>query len=373
MYRAMIAGHICVDLVPTLDGPVPGPGALAQAGPIELRLGGCVANTGLALSALGAPVELVALLGEDLLGDAVAAMLEAVPLHRLRVQRISGPATSYSIVLQPPATDRTFLHHVGTNAAFDGTDVRDDDTDLLHVGYPQLLPRLLDDTGAGLDALLARARRAGVTTSVDFATVDRARALDHPWPTLMSRWAPLIDVLTPSLDDLWPAFPTLAVECGTAGQDTVVGAATRMADELVRGGVAVALVTAGRAGMCLRTGGPDRFGAGGRLLAALPQDWFNRQLWAPSSASEPVRTTGAGDTATAGFLFGILAGLPADESLALAAAAASLHVTGVAPLPEWQTDRSAYDRIAFPSMDIQGWTRTSHGLLQGPADRKGIR
>jgi sugar/nucleoside kinase (ribokinase family) len=149
-------------------------------------------------------------------------------------------------------------------------------------------------------------------------------------------------------------------------------AATRMADELVRAGVAVALVTAGSAGMCLRTGGAERFGAGGRVLAALPPDWVNRQLWAPSSASEPVRTTGAGDTATAGFLYGILAGLPADEALTLAAAAAALHVTGVAPLPDWQIDRSAYDNMTFPSMSIDGWTRTPHGLLQGPADRKGI-
>ncbi len=149
-------------------------------------------------------------------------------------------------------------------------------------------------------------------------------------------------------------------------------AATRMADELVRSGVAVALVTAGSAGMCLRTGGPDRFRGGGRLLAALPPDWVNRQLWAPSSASEPMRTTGAGDTATAGFLYGVLAGLPADQALTLAAAAAALHVTGVAPLPDWQVDRPAYDSITFPSMDIDGWTRTPLGLLQGPADRKGI-
>jgi sugar/nucleoside kinase (ribokinase family) len=188
----------------------------------------------------------------------------------------------------------------------------------------------------------------------------------------MSRWAPLIDVLTPSLDDLWPAFPGLTVAAGAAGPDTALMAATRMADELVRGGVAVALVTAGRAGMCLRTAGPDRLGAGGPLLAGLAPDWTNRQLCAPSSASEPVRTSGAGDTATAGFLYGMLAGLPVDEALTLAAAAAALHVTGVAPLSDWQIDRSVYDNIAFPPMDIDGWTRTPLGLLQGPADRKGI-
>ena len=60
-----------------------------------------------------------------------------------------------------------------------------------------------------------------MTTSVDFATVDEARSADHPWPDLLRRWLPLIDVLTPSLDDLWPAYP--AIGAASIGTVTVTG------------------------------------------------------------------------------------------------------------------------------------------------------
>jgi sugar/nucleoside kinase (ribokinase family) len=366
MFRARIAGHICVDLIPALAGPVPGPGHLAQAGPIEVRLGGCVASTGAALAALGAPVELVALLSDDLLGDAAATLLEGVAVDGLRVRRIAGSATSYSVVLQPPGLDRTFVHHIGTNAAFDGRDVAVDHTDLLHVGYPQLLPRLLDDTGAGLANLLGRARADGVTTSVDFATVDPARAADHPWPALVRRWAPLIDVATPSVDDLRPAFePVLSSSADMAD-------AVRLADELVRAGTAIALVTAGRAGMCLRTADAQRFHRGGRVLAGLAHTWADRQLWAPPGQTAPTRTTGAGDTAAAGFLYALLAGLTAEQAVRLAAGAAALHVSGVEPLPAWADGHRAYDNVVLTEAAIDGWTAGQLGLLHGPVDRKGI-
>ena len=374
MRRARVAGHLCVDLIPALTTPVPGPGALAEAGPIELRLGGCVANTGVALAALGAPVELVAVLGDDLLGNAVATLLKSSAVGSQRLQRISGLATSYSVVLQPPAQDRSFLHHVGTNAAFDGADVSVDHTDLLHVGYPQLLPRLLDNGGAGLADLLARARDAAVTTSVDFAAVDPEHARAHQWPALLRRWAPLIDVLTPSLDDLQPLYGSdrLAVADGWGTADLPAApAAVRVSEELVRAGVAVALVTAGQAGMCLRTAGLERLHRGGRVLRDLAPAWANRQLWAPASRVEPVRTAGAGDTATAGLLYGLLTGLTAERALLLATSAAALHVAGVAPLPPWGADPAAYETVALNPMTIEGWISDPPGLLHGPVDQKG--
>jgi len=369
MFRSRIAGHICVDLIPALASPVPGPGNLAQAGPIEVRLGGCVASTGAALAALGAPVELVALLSNDLLGDAAASLLEAVAVDGLQVRRIAEPATSYSVVLQPPGLDRTFLHHIGTNAAFDGRDVAVDDTDLLHVGYPQLLPLLLDNTGAGLASLLERARAVGVTTSVDFATVDPARAADHPWPALVRRWAPLIDVATPSVDDLRPAFEP-ALSALSASDD--IADAVRLADELVRAGTAIALVTAGRAGMCLRTADAQRFRRGGRVLAGLAHTWADRQLWAPPGQTAPTRTTGAGDTAAAGFLYALVAGLTTEQAIGLAASAAALHVSGIEPLPAWADGHRAYDSVVLTEAAIDGWTAGHLGLLHGPADRKAV-
>lgn len=371
MHQARIAGHICLDLLPELAAGIPTPGGLAESGRLQMRLGGCVANTGLALAALGAPVELVATVGDDLLGDAATTLLGSVSTAGTTLTRAPGQSTSYSIVIEPPGEDRRFLHHVGANESFDGSGVPVAGADLLHVGYPQLLPRLVDDDGAGLIELLARARAGGVTTSVDFATVD-PHARSRPWPQIVRRWAPLIDVLTPSVDDLAPAFPR---QPATAGPDTPVRVADELAEALVHAGVGVAMVTAGRAGLCLRTADATRLRAGGTVLAGLPDEWTNRQLCAPPPAVDQIQTTtGAGDIATAGLLFGLLAGFAPEQALQLAAAAAGLHVSGVAPLPPWAT-HSIYNDIATPietqRVEADGWTATPSGILQGPVDKKG--
>lgn len=337
--RARVAGHICLDLLPDLPG-IPAAGGLTECGPLQLRLGGCVANTGLALAALGAPVELVATIGDDLLGEAVAALLESAPTAGATLTRVPGRSTSYSIVLQAPGDDRRFLHHVGANDCFDGGGVPVSGADLLHVGYPQLLPRLADDDGAGLAELLGRARSAGVTTSVDFATVD-PRAASLRWSQIVRGWAPLIDVLTPSIDDLAPVFPgpVFAGSAASGGSDGSLRRACVLADALVESGVGVAMVTAGAAGMCLRTAGADRLRAGGALLAGVSAAWADRQLWEPPTAIDDVQTTGAGDTATAGLLFGLLAGFGPEQALRVAATAAAQHVSGVSPLPRWHADK----------------------------------
>lgn len=370
MHRARVAGHICLDLLPELTTGIPPPGGLAESGRLKMRLGGCVANTGLALAALGGSVELVCTVGDDLLGDAAASLLESATTAGTNLTRIAGQSTSYSIVIEAPGEDRRFLHHVGANEVFDAAGVSVAGIDLLHVGYPQFLPRLVDGCGAGLTELLARARAAGVTTSVDFATVD-PQARSQPWPEIVRRWAPFIDVLTPSMDDLIPLLPHgLAAD----GADTLARVVDKLAEALVRAGVGVALVTAGRAGMCLRTADTERLLAGGQLLAALPREWANRQLWAPSITVEPVQTTGAGDTATAGFLFGLLAGFGPERALHLAAAAAAFHVSGVSPLPRWASC-SIYDVAACveaAEARIDGWTTAPSGLLHGPADKEGV-
>lgn len=369
MHRARVAGHICLDLLPRLRADLPLPGELVEVGPLGLRLGGCVANTGLALSALGAPVELVAAIGDDFLADAATALLSAVPDVDAALQRVAGRSTSYSIVIDVPGEDRRFLHHVGANTTFDPALVQVTDTELLHVGYPQLLPALVDADGAGLLDLLARARSAGVTTSVDFATVDPSDADTRDWGGLVRRWAPLIDVLTPSVDDLVPAFPRTFSAVGDVPGLSIADA---LAAQLVRHGAAVAVVTAGEAGMCLRTAGPERLRHGGQVIAALPDKWANRQLWSPAAVVEPVQTTGAGDTATAGLLFALLRGLGPEEALRLGASAAAMHISGTAPLPRW--DDAAHGSVAptgrVGATAIDGWTADAYGVFYGPLDGK---
>ena len=50
-----VAGHLCVDITPRLDGHDPGlePGVLYAVGPLRQQIGGSVANTGGTLTRLG--------------------------------------------------------------------------------------------------------------------------------------------------------------------------------------------------------------------------------------------------------------------------------------------------------------------------------
>src|SRR5919199_1198759 len=151
MGSAVVAGHVCVDLIPELPVVPPNvPGELVEVGPLGLSAGGCVANTAAGLAALGAEVEAVGDAGDDELGATLVRMLAARGTRSDQIRLLEGRSTSYSVVVQPPGRDRSFWHHVGANAEFDGSAVRLDGADLLHVGYPSLLPRLIADGGAAL-------------------------------------------------------------------------------------------------------------------------------------------------------------------------------------------------------------------------------
>ena len=162
MRRCIVAGHICADLRPGLRGVERiVPGAIADVGPLEIRPGGSVANTGTDLAELGADVLLVADMGDDGLGrPCCAPCCRPAPTAAASAQ-VSGRSTSYSLVFEWPGTDRSFWHHVGANAWFDGSRVQPDGVDLVHVGYPALLPLMYADGGAGFrNSWPGHARRA---------------------------------------------------------------------------------------------------------------------------------------------------------------------------------------------------------------------
>ena len=53
-HSVLVAGHLCIDITPELtDVPELVPGQLYEIGSAQLTLGGCVANTSLALAAAG--------------------------------------------------------------------------------------------------------------------------------------------------------------------------------------------------------------------------------------------------------------------------------------------------------------------------------
>ncbi len=373
MNSVIVAGHVCVDLTPALDAPpVIEPGRLIQVGPLALSPGGCVANTGVALASLGIPTQLVARAGSDQLGRILVELLATSGADSSGIACLGGQGTSYSIVVDFPGRDRTFWHHIGANASFDGSGVIDrieaaarlpgtgiaagtQDT-ILHLGYPTHLPALYADGGAALVRLVGAARSAGATVSIDMAEIapgSEARAVD--WESLLARTLPSVDVVKASVDDLAAMLPH------RIGIEPIA-----WADALVELGAAVALVTAGADGLYVRTASAARIRAAARPLRDALADWANREIWAPPFAARVLATTGAGDAAAAGFIAGLALGRGPGESASLSAAAAAARISG-RPIGE------AYELAASIELARErrsGWSVGPDRVYHGPRDKE---
>jgi sugar/nucleoside kinase (ribokinase family) len=328
-HSVLVAGHLCIDITPELTG-VPGlvPGQLYEIGSAQLTLGGCVANTGLALAAAGVPTRVCGRVGNDPLGQIVRRLLAELGVDLKDVTTTAGAATSYTIVLQPPDHDRTFWHHPGANASFTGREVNLDGVDILHLGYPPLLPALLDDDAASLHNLLKEARSRQITTSLDLAVVDPgSRAAEVDWRRVFARIMPYVDIATPSLDDLTSA---LAI-ARTTDDDLVEECAHRLVDA----GCAIAVVSAGARGAYAVSAGADRLAVAGPALSSVRSTWSSTAEWVPAAAPRLIAsTTGAGDAATAGLLYGLAQGTGIRRATRLAARFAAANIEGRRPSSE---------------------------------------
>lgn len=333
----------------------------------------------MALAALGVPTQLVADAGSDELGRVLVELLAASAADTAGIARLEGRVTSYSVVVDFPGRDRTFWHHIGANAVFDGSGVVErieraargahmptadamagagDREPILHLGYSTHLPALYAEGGAALSRLVEAARAAGATVSLDMAEIapaSEARAVD--WERLLARILPAVDVMKASVDDLVAMMP------GRAGSGPI-----EWADALIRLGAAVAVVTAGPDGLILRTGTRERIERAARALRAEPDDWPNRELWVPSLASQVLATTGAGDVAAAGFLAGLARGLGPAESAVLSAAAAATRISG-RPIGQAYELAAAFVPAGEPPADgRRGWPVGPDRVYHGPRD-----
>lgn len=311
--RVLVAGHLCLDLFVSSEASLgQEPGRLYDVGALVPRLGGAVATTGGALQALGISVAAAATVGEDDFAGLLTTLLTRTGMDSGRITHAPKPS-SYSIVIQPSGQDRTFWHCSGANDCFTGADLDLTGVGLLHIGYPSLLPGLLADRGRALTDLLLRARGRGIVTSLDLAVVDERSTRRVSYSDLLARWLPLVDILTPSVDDLTSA---LAWDL-TPDPEGLALAARRLIDL----GAGIAAVTGGSRGLAFDTQ-PSIEPIG--LPNLHPGPGF-----APGSpVRQVVTTTGAGDVATAGLLAGLIQGLGIPAAAGLAVDVAARHVAG---------------------------------------------
>ena len=131
-YDVMIAGHLCLDIIPLFPdtgarniGEIMCPGKLVNVDNAKISTGGPVSNTGLNMKKLGLDVCFCSCVGDDQFGKIALDMLSKSG-NANGVKVLQGQTSSYTVVVAPPGIDRIFLHHPGTNNIFCADDLNVD-------------------------------------------------------------------------------------------------------------------------------------------------------------------------------------------------------------------------------------------------------
>jgi sugar/nucleoside kinase (ribokinase family) len=273
-----------------LDRPVGG-GRLFHVDPLEVTTGGIVCNSGVAMQRLGAAVEVVALVGDDLWGDEIVARLATQGIGTTGVERRAGGSTSTTAVLIDQSGERSFAHHVGVASAFDVDLLRRHESLLARsryavLGYVGLLPALEPRLAEAVAVLRRAGCRVVVETGGAGGTLaDLAAAL------------PGIDVFVPSLDEA-------ARHTGSDDPREIIACYRRHG-------------AAGLVGV--------KCGARGSVLSPAAGLVLDVPCVAPPGAV--VDTTGAGDSFLAGLVTGLVRGMPVEAAARLGAATAACCIT----------------------------------------------
>ncbi|HEX9013755.1 MAG TPA: carbohydrate kinase family protein [Anaerolineaceae bacterium] len=393
-FRVVVAGHLCLDIIPRLDDFPPGqflerfrPGRMLYMGGADISTGGPVANTGLALNRLGIQPRLVGKLGNDLFGTAVRDLIREQG-DGLADDLVVDPtaSTAYTIIISAPGVDRIFLHHPGANQTFTNQDLPEGilaGADLLHFGYPPALRRMYAGGGTELAALLQRAKAAGVTTSLDMSFPDPAsEAGQADWQAICREALPSVDLFMPGAEELLfllhrGTYDRLAERAQGGSILPLITPALlgELGAELLEMGVRVVGLKLGERGFYLRTATLDALGSFGRAHPADPQAWANHELWAPCFQVEVAGTTGAGDTAIAGFLSAFLRGFSPEQAVSAAVAVGACNVEAPDALSGVRSWEETLARAAagWPRKDLRlddplwRWDGAA-ALWRGPGD-----
>jgi len=352
--KIVVAGHICLDIIPTFasdtsasnEGGQIEPGRLYLMGPAVCATGGAVSNTGLALHQLGVPTKLIGKVGNDLFGGEVLNILRRYGSTLADGMVVAeGESTSYSVVISPPDVDRSFLHSPGANDTFRAEDVEATaltGARLLHFGYPPIMQEFYTDGGEQMSQLFQRTKSQGLLTSLDMAMPDPNSAAGRTdWIAWLEKVLPSVDIFLPSIDEM------LLMLRRDLDQPVDAALLHELADQLLAMGAGVVVLKLGDQGLYLKSGPTDR----------LPESWQNRELQTPCFQVDVVGTTGAGDCTIAGFLAALVEDASPEEALVDAAAVGAYSVevadatSGIRPMSEvrariqagWQRHASVID------------------------------
>jgi len=268
---------------------------------LEMHTGGCAANTGRDLAILGINTAVGGRVGADGFGEFVINSLSSAGLNTRGIKRDADVKTAFTFVMVSSKGERRFLHYIGANAALTKEDF---DTDLissakiLHIAGTGLMPEF---DGQPTADVLKITKESGIITSMDTAYNPSLN-----WGKMINPCLPLLDIFIPSIEE---------AQLITGKQSPVE--ILKDLSKLCKGIIGV------------------KAGVEGCYLYK-----DNEILHIPIYKVEVKDTSGAGDAFMAGFLCGILKGMPLDKCGKLGNAVAACCVqeigcyTGIKPLSE---------------------------------------
>jgi sugar/nucleoside kinase (ribokinase family) len=280
-------GIVCADVMVRPIESFPERGKLSHVPTLEIHLGGLAAVTATVLSQLGAKSAFIGCTGNDGFGDYLMGVMTGNGVDVSQVRRTSEYGSSATVVLVAHDGERTFLHHMGANRL-----VSEQDVDLefvsrarvLHWGGPSVNPGL---DGEPIGRVLEKARARGLTTSMDTCFDGQGK-----WFQLIKHALPHLDIVMSSLEE--------------ARNYTGKQTPEEIADFYRSFGVETVLVKLGADGVFAKNSkGQHRL---------------------PAHKVKVVDTTGAGDAACGGFLYGYLHGWGLLECAKMANAVGALTV-----------------------------------------------
>ena len=378
----VVAGHICLDIIPDWRiGSIKTiiPGHILEMSGLKLSTGGAVANTGIALKKLGISTALLGKVGADAFGKVILEILKKEDKTLAENMIISGnEVSSYTIVLNPPDTDRIFLHYPGPNHTFTANDIpyeKIKSSRIFHFGYPPLMQKFYENDGKELVKMFQRIRKIKIITSLDMAMPDpESPAGRVDWFKFFKNVLPMVDIFMPSIDELlYMLNPEKFYKISEKKERFDMVLLNQLAGKLIDYGTKVVAIKLGDQGLYLRTHQIEKSNLSSIINH---QDWDYRQLLSPCFATEVKGTTGTGDATIAGFLAQLLEGGEPEKCITLATAVGACCVEtidatdGIRPLPEIiKRVTSGWERLSL-SIPIDNWKYDyQYKIWKGPEDQ----
>jgi len=267
-WDCLCAGIVVADIVCEPVAAFPPAGGLALTPGMTFTIGGCAANVAVDLAKLSLKVRLSGCVGNDLFGGAISEMLSAAGVDCRGLTACSAP-TSATCVVNVRGEDRRFIHCIGSNALYDGTQITDADlksSRMLYLGGYCLLPGL---TPERVTALFQRARQAGVVRLLNVVL-----PVEGDFREAVMQVMPFTDLFVLNNDE--------------AARLTGIDDCREQAHEFRRAGCRTVVVTCGAAGaVCVSDAGTWESGV---------------------HAVTVVDATGTGDAFVAGYIHGLMDG-----------------------------------------------------------------